>query len=149
MLHDSRSARAAGVDPTGHGRCSSFRESVRPRMGCTFVAPGPLRPEDVLGGIVEGIYVRRMEAGNTDPHSGRAAFRVTDADRIRNGVIDAPLKPLMLFVEGASALASIDRVASDLEFDRCIGSCHRDGQPLATTVGAPTMWIGVTVIEMK
>ena len=149
LLHDSRSAGAAGVDPTGHGRCASFREPVRPRMGCTFVAPGPLRPEEVMDGVVEGIYVRRMETGNTDPHSGRAAFRVTDADRIRNGGIDAPLVPLMLFVEGARALSSIDRVASDLEFDRCIGSCLRDGQPLATSVGAPTMWIGDTVIEIK
>jgi TldD protein len=118
-------------------------------MGCTFIAGGALQPDEVLDGIDDGIYVRRMEAGTTDPHSGRAAFRVTDADRIRNGAIDSPLLPSMLFVDGPKALASIDRVGNDLAFDRCVGSCHRDGQPLAISVGAPTIWIGLASVEMK
>jgi hypothetical protein len=149
LLHDAASARAAGVQPSGHGRCASFREPVRPRMGCTFIAGGTLRPEEVLDGIDGGIYVRRMEAGTTDSHSGRAAFRVTDADLVRNGAIAAPLHPLVLFVDGPGALRSIDRVADDLAFDRCVGSCHRDGQPLAISVGAPTIWIGLAAVEMQ
>jgi len=141
-LHDRRSAALAGHPPTGHGRCSSFREAVMPRMGCTYIAPGSLAPGELLQGIEDGLYVRRMEAGNTDTASGKASFRVTDSDRIRNGRLDAPLKPHLLYVEGSSVLASLDRIADDLRFDTCIGSCHRDGQPLATSVGTPTIRIG-------
>jgi TldD protein len=141
-LHDRRSARLAGHETTGHGRCSSFREAVMPRMGCTFIAPGSFAAEEMLQGIEHGLYVRRMEAGNSDTGTGRASFRVTDADRIRKGKLDVPLKPCLLHVEGVDALASIDRVADDLQFDSCIGSCHRDGQPLAISVGAPTIRIG-------
>jgi predicted Zn-dependent protease len=83
-----------------------------------------------------------MESGKTDIATGRALFRVTDSDLVRNGTLDVPLLPHLLVVDGAEALASIDRVADDLQFDSCIGSCHRDGQPLALSVGAPTFWIG-------
>lgn len=142
-LHDRRSAAASQANPTGHGRCSSFREPVRPRMGCTFVAPGELAPSELLDGIERGVYVRRMETGSTDPRAGRAVFRVTDSDLILRGKIDVPLQPHLLYVDGRHALAHMDRIANDLAFDTCVGSCHRDGQPLAISVGAPTIWLGV------
>ena len=31
-------------------------------------------------------------------------------------------------------------------FDTCIGACHKDGQPLTVSVGAPTMSIGVATV---
>lgn len=141
-LLDRATADRTGRTTTGHGRCSSFRERVRPRMGCTFVAPGGCKAQEVISGVQKGIYVRRMEAGKTDIRTGRALFRVTDADLIRNGALDAPLLPHLLRVDGAAALSTADRVADDLQFDSCIGSCHRDGQPLAISVGAPTFCIG-------
>jgi TldD protein len=146
-LHDGRTARAAGKAPTGHGRCSSYRDPVQPRMGCTFVAPGEREPSDVMREIRSGVYIRRMEVGTTDPRSGRAVFRVTDADRILDGRIDVPLRPHLLFVEGARVLLAADRIANDLVFDSCIGSCHRDGRPLSVSVGAPTMWIGLAGVS--
>jgi predicted Zn-dependent protease len=141
-LLDCETAGRTGRETTGHGRCSSFREEISPRMGCTFVAPGSLEAKEVIGGVRCGIYVRRMEAGKTDIKTGRALFRVIDSDLIRDGEIDAPLMPHLLRVDGAEALSTADRIADDLQFDTCIGSCHRDGQPLAISVGAPTFWIG-------
>jgi TldD protein len=116
-------------------------------MGCTFIARGDRRPDEILDGVRSGVYVRRMETGSTDPRSGLAVFRVTDADRIRNGRIDVALKPFLLHVDGAIALASMDRIGDDLQFDRCVGVCHRDGQPLAISVGAPTIWIGLATVN--
>jgi TldD protein len=146
-LHDSKSARRSNRPATGHGRCSSFREAVRPRMGCTFIAPGSFAADELLLGIEHGVYVRRMEAGNTDTRTGRALFRVTDSDRIQHGKLERPLRPHLLAVEGAEVLASMDRVADDLQFDSCIGLCHRDGQPLAISVGAPTIRIGGAAVK--
>jgi len=112
-------------------------------MGCTFVAPGERTADEIRDGVVDGIYVRRLEAATTDPASGRATFRVTDADRVHRGRLDAPLLPHLLYVEGQQVLRGSVLVADDLEFDRCVGSCHRDGQPLAISVGAPTICIGL------
>ena len=143
-LHDMRTADRAGQLPTGHGRCASYREPVRPRMGCTFVATGRWSPEEILYSIDDGVYIRRMEAANVDVVRGRAVFRVTDSDRIVGGKLDAPLDPHLLVIEGRSALAGMDRVADDLAFDTCVGSCVREGQPLAISVGAPTICTGRT-----
>ncbi len=144
LLHDRRSAEAMGARPTGHGRRSSFQEPVRPRMGCTYLAPGSHDPEEALEGISRGVYVRRMEAASTDTSRGEMSFRVTDADLVHHGRLDAPLQPFRLTVIMREALSTLERIASDLAFDTCIGSCIRDGQPLATSVGAPTFRVGLT-----
>ncbi len=146
LLHDLASARSSDQSPTGHGRRAGFREPVRPRMGCTFLAAGRYAPGDALEGIDDGVYVRRMEAASTDTLTGAATFRVSDADRIRHGRIVAPLAPHIIHIDGQAALASVERVAGDLEFDTCIGSCLHHGQPLSVSVGAPTFRIGSTVV---
>jgi TldD protein len=141
-LLDQSSAAACGMRSTGHGRCASFREPIRPRMGCTFLAAGSSFPAEVREGV-DGIYVRRMESASTDPRTGRATFRVTDADLLSAGRAVGALRPHLLRVDGATALATLDRVGKDLTFDTCVGSCHRDGQALSISVGAPTFRIGV------
>lgn len=147
MLLDRSSASALGKAPTGHGRRSSYLEAVLPRMGCTFIEPGSDDPEDVVRGTKTGVFIRRMVAGQADPISGRATFVVSDADRIVGGCLMEPLDVFVIEVDGVESWNSIDRVAGDLAFDTCVGSCVRDGQPLAVSVGAPTIRIGVVRVR--
>ena len=142
-IHDRRSAGRRGETTNGHARRSSFSHPVLPRMGCTYLAPGSLDPVEVLEDIESGIYVRRLEAASADPASGRATFRVTDADRIVKSRLEATLDPFLIDVSVVDSLPTMDRIANDLAFDSCIGSCVRDGQPLATSVGAPTFRVGL------
>ena len=148
-LHDARSAARSGCDPTGHGRRASYRDPARPRMGCTFMGAGRRTAGEILGGVADGIYVRRMEAARVDTRCGSAVFRVTDADRILGGALDRPLEPFLLHVDGRRTLSSLDQVADDLAFDTCVGSCHRDGQTLITSVGAPTICIGLATVQSR
>ena len=53
---------------------------------------------------------------------------------------------VLLPVDGPAALRQTSKIADDLMFDTCIGACHRDGQPLAITVGAPTICIGLATV---
>jgi TldD protein len=87
-----------------------------------------------------------MEVASVDVRSGVAVFRVTDADRIQRGRIESPLEPCLVRVDGRAALSRLSRVAADLTFDSCIGSCVRQGQTLATSVGAPTLCIGLVTV---
>lgn len=139
FLHSLETARRAETVSTGHARCSSFRDAILPRLGCTFVANGPHHPDEIMKEVQDGIYVRRMESAHTDPSSGHALFRIRDADRIEAGQLTAPLQSHLLETLAVEALAGIAMIGNDLEFDRCIGSCHRHGQPLVTSVGAPTI----------
>jgi TldD protein len=145
-LHDRGTARASGEAATGHGRRASYRHPVLPRMGCTFVAAGRLAPEEVVEAIESGVYVRSLEAASTDVRTGRATFRVVDADAIEHGTRRHALEPFLLAVDGAEALLGMVRIASDLAFDTCVGSCIRAGQPLSTSVGGPTFCIGSATI---
>jgi predicted Zn-dependent protease len=147
VLLDRSSASALGKISTGHGRRSSYLDAVLPRMGCTFIEPGGDDPEDVLRETRAGVYIRRLTAGHTDPLSGWASFLVTDADRIVDGRLAEPLDVFVLELDGRESWRSIDRVGHDLVFDRCVGSCMRDGQPLAVSVGAPTIRIGVARVH--
>jgi TldD protein len=90
-----------------------------------------------------GVFIRRLTAGHTDPIAGRASFVVSEADAIVAGGLGSPLEPFVIELDGPDAWRSIDRVGHDLAFDTCVGSCVRDGQPLAVSVGAPTIRIGV------
>lgn len=147
VLLDRTSGRARGVESNGHGRRASYLEPVRPRMGCTFLAPGTDDPAGIVTETQSGIYVRRVNAGHTDPIKGRATFVVTDADLIESGCTEVPLDPFVMDVRGLDLWQTMDRVGSDLTFDACIGSCVRDGQPLAVSVGAPTIRIGVITVN--
>jgi TldD protein len=145
-IHDLRSSTASGRPATGHGRRASFRDPVQPRMGCTFVGAGRSHPSEALEGVADGVYVRRMEAASTDPKTGRSVFTITDADRIRSGRLDSPLLPFLMFAEGPTVLAGLERIADDVAFDTCVGSCVRDGQPLAVSVGGPTFRVSATMV---
>jgi TldD protein len=116
-------------------------------MGCTFITSGTDDPDEVLRSTRSGVFIRRMAGGHTDPISGRATFVVSDSDRIVDGRLAEPLGLFVLELDGPEAWRSIDRVAGDLVFDACIGSCVREGQPMAVSVGAPTIRIGVVRVS--
>jgi predicted Zn-dependent protease len=114
-------------------------------MGATFLTPGQLHPDAVREGVARGVYVRRMVSAATDPAEGKATFEVTDADMLIAGRIEGPLTPLLLHVS-LEDLLSLDRIADDLTFDACVGVCVREGQAMASSVGAPTYRLGLVTV---
>ncbi|ANM30303.1 hypothetical protein ABI59_13050 [Acidobacteria bacterium Mor1] len=145
-IHDRRTARLAGAASTGHGRRAGYRDPVLPRLGCTFMAAGTHRPEEGVTSVEQGLFVRRAEAAVADPATGTATLRVTDADQIHEGRLGRSLTTCLLKVKVEDFVNGVDKIASDLAFDTCIGTCVRDGQPLATSVGAPTFRLGVASV---
>lgn len=130
---------------SGHARRASFAEPALPRMGATFLTPGQLHPEAVREGVARGIYVHRMVSAATDPAEGKATFEVTDADMLIAGRIEGPLAPVLLHVS-LEDLLTLDRIADDLTFDVCVGVCVREGQAMASSVGAPTFRLGLVTV---
>ena len=143
VLLDRSTARTFGRPSTGHGRRASYLDRIQTRMGCTYIEPGGDDPLEILRSTTAGLFIRRLTGGHTDPESGRATFVVEDADRIDNGRLAGPLDSFVIELEGPKSWATIDCVANDLAFDTCVGSCVRGGQPLAVSVGAPTIRIGL------
>ena len=93
-----------------------------------------------------GIYAVSFGGGQVDITSGKFVFECTEAYRIENGRVGAPLKGAMLIGNGPDALTRVRMVGNDMELDDGLGTCGKDGQGVPVGVGQPTLRIdGLTV----
>ena len=145
-LQDRLNARLMGMEPTGNGRRESYAHIPMPRMTNTFMLAGTDDPEEILRSVQSGIYAVSFAGGQVDITSGKFVFSVSEAYEIENGRIGAPLKGATLIGNGPDVLTRVSRIGGDLELDRGVGTCGKDGQSVPVGVGLPTIRLdGITV----
>ena len=103
--------------------------------------PGPHDPAEIIASVEKGIYAPNFGGGQVDITSGKFVFSASEAYLIENGKIGAPVKGAMLIGDGPEALSKISMVGNDLELDRGVGTCGKDGQSVPVGVGQPTLKI--------
>ncbi len=135
FLHDLRSARKAGAQPTGNGRRESFRHLPVPRMTNTYFAPGDATVEELIGDVDRGLYAVSFGGGQVEPATGDFVFGVSEGYLIENGRVTAPVRGATLVGSGLEALAAIDGIAGDLAI--ATGFCGKAGQSVPAGVGQP------------
>ncbi|MCA8882928.1 MAG: metalloprotease TldD, partial [Rhodobacteraceae bacterium] len=69
-------------------------------------------------------------------------FSCTEAYRVRNGRVGAPVKGATLIGDGPAAMGRIRGIGNDLALDPGIGNCGKAGQWVPVGVGQPTLLIG-------
>jgi TldD protein len=138
-LQDRLNARLMGVAPTGNGRRESYAHIPMPRMTNTFMLAGSDDPADILRSVQSGIYAVSFGGGQVDITSGKFVFSASEAYRIEDGRIGAPLKGATLIGNGPDVLTRVSRIGCDLELDRGVGTCGKDGQSVPVGVGLPTI----------
>ncbi|PKP85206.1 MAG: metalloprotease TldD [Alphaproteobacteria bacterium HGW-Alphaproteobacteria-2] len=142
LMQDRQNARLMGVTPTGNGRRESFAHAPMPRMTNTLMEPGRASREDVLAELKDGIYAVGFGGGQVDITNGKFVFSCTEAYRVKNGRIGAPVRGATLIGDGATALQKIRAVGNDMALDPGIGTCGKAGQWVPVGVGQPTLLIG-------
>jgi TldD protein len=110
-----------------------------PRMTNTFMLAGEDDPSDILRSVDSGIYAVSFGGGQVDITSGKFVFTISEAYRIENGQVAAPLKGATLIGNGPDVLTRVSRIGNDLELDRGVGTCGKDGQSVPVGVGLPTL----------
>ncbi len=141
-MQDRQNARLMGVAPTGNGRRESYAHAPMPRMTNTYMQAGATDPADILADLKDGIYAVGFGGGQVDITNGKFVFSCTEAYRVRNGQIGAPVKGATLIGDGATALTKIRAVGNDMALDPGIGTCGKAGQWVPVGVGQPTLMIG-------
>ncbi|MEF3047306.1 metalloprotease TldD [Pseudotabrizicola sp. L79] len=141
-MQDRQNARLMGVAATGNGRRESFAHIPMPRMTNTYMLAGQDNPADILAGLKDGIYAVGFGGGQVDITNGKFVFSCTEAYRVRNGQVGAPVKGATLIGDGATALKQIRAIGNDLKLDPGIGNCGKAGQWVPVGVGQPTLMIG-------
>jgi TldD protein len=117
-----------------------------PRMTNTFMMAGPHDPGEILSSVKNGIYAVNFGGGQVDITSGKFVFSCTEAYRIEDGKVGAPVKGATLIGNGPDSLTHVKMVGNDLKLDTGIGTCGKNGQSVPVGVGQPTLLIeGLTV----
>ena len=145
-MQDRLNARLMGVAPTGNGRRESYAHAPMPRMTNTFMKAGKDDPAELLSRVKSGIFAKSFGGGQVDIVSGKFVFSCTEAYRIENGRIGAPLKGATLIGDGPSVLTKVTGIGNDFALDEGIGICGKGGQSVPAGVGQPTLLVeGLTV----
>ena len=145
-MQDRLNARLMGMEPTGNGRRESYAHLPMPRMTNTFMLAGEDDPEDILRSVDRGIYAVSFGGGQVDITSGKFVFSASEAYRIEDGRVGAPLKGATLIGNGPDVLTRVTGIGNDLALDRGVGTCGKDGQSVPVGVGLPTLRVnGLTV----
>jgi TldD protein len=138
-MQDRQNARLMNMKPTGNGRRQSYAHVPMPRMTNTYMLAGQRDPAEILASVKNGIYAANFGGGQVDITSGKYVFQCTEAYKIENGKVGAPLKGAMLIGNGPTDLHRITMVGNDLALDTGIGTCGKNGQGVPVGVGQPTL----------
>ncbi len=145
-MQDRQNARLMGVAPTGNGRRQSYAHKPMPRMTNTIMLGGDADPASLVADIKDGIWAVGFGGGQVDITNGKFVFSCTEAYRVENGKIGAPVKGATLIGDGPSALKRIRGLGNDMALDPGMGTCGKDGQWVPVGVGQPTVLMdGLTV----
>ncbi|MEO9778746.1 MAG: metalloprotease TldD [Sedimentitalea sp.] len=141
-MQDRQNARLMGVPATGNGRRQSYAHAPMPRMTNTYMMGGEADPAELVSEIKDGIWAVGFGGGQVDITSGKFVFSCTEAYRVENGKVGAPVKGATLIGDGATALTRIRGLGNDMQLDPGMGNCGKEGQWVPVGVGQPTVLIG-------
>ncbi|MEA1943049.1 MAG: metalloprotease TldD [Pseudomonadota bacterium] len=145
-MQDRMNARLMGQAPTGNGRRQSYAHAPMPRMTNTYMLAGQHKREEMIESLKDGIYAVNFGGGQVDITSGKFVFQCTEAYRVKDGRITAPVKGATLIGDGPTALTHIDMIGDDFAMDPGVGVCGKGGQGVPVGVGQPSLKIsGLTV----
>ncbi|NKD85567.1 metalloprotease TldD [Haematospirillum jordaniae] len=138
-LFDRMNARLMGVRSSGNGRRQSYAHKPLPRMTNTFMLGGSYEPEEIIRSVKKGLFAVNFGGGQVDITSGKFVFACTEAWKIEDGKLTAPVKGATLIGNGPDVLTRVSMIGNDVELDAGIGTCGKDGQGVPCGVGQPTL----------
>ncbi len=141
-MQDRQNARLMGVETTGNGRRESYAHPPMPRMTNTYMEGGDADPADLVASLKDGIYAVGFGGGQVDITNGKFVFSCTEAYRVQDGKIGAPVKGATLIGDGPTAMGQIRGLGNDMALDPGMGNCGKAGQWVPVGVGQPTVLMG-------
>lgn len=146
FMQDKLNAKLSNTEPTGNGRRESYSHLPMPRMTNTYMLAGEHDPGEILSSVDSGFYAVNFGGGQVDITSGKFVFNASEAYLIEKGKVTKPVKGATLIGDGPDVLTRVSMIGNDLELDRGVGTCGKEGQSVPVGVGQPTLRIdGITV----
>ena len=146
FMQDNLNAKLSNVESTGNGRRESYAHLPMPRMTNTYMLAGEYDPGEIISSVDSGFYAVNFGGGQVDITSGKFVFSASEAYLIEKGKVTKPVKGATLIGDGPDVLTRVSMIGNDLQLDRGVGTCGKEGQSVPVGVGQPTLRIdGITV----
>lgn len=134
-LHSRETAARMGEKPTGNARALNYSYPPIVRMTNTYIEPGALSLDDIIGDIREGVYARNWYGGMTSMEM--FTFSAGEGYMIRNGKLAEMVRPVVLTGNVFTTLKNIDAIGNDLEMNQGGGCGKGEQSPLPVSNGSP------------
>jgi len=134
-LHSRETAAKMKEKPTGNARAINYRYPPIVRMTNTYIEPGSVSFEDMIGDIKEGIYAKNWYGGTTSMEM--FTFSAGETYMIRNGKLAEALRPVVLTGNVFTTLKNIVAIGNDLEMNQGGGCGKGEQMPLPVSNGSP------------
>lgn len=143
-LHSRETAGKMSEPTSGNARALDYRFPPIVRMTNTYIEPGNVPFEDIIGDIKLGVYAKNWFGGTTSMEM--FTFSAGEAYMIRDGKIAELVRPVKLTGNLFTTLQNIDAIGTDLDFNQG-GGCGKGGQmPLPVSNGSPHIRIQDCVV---
>lgn len=143
-LIDKLGSRRMGMASTGSSRRQGYMYAPTSRMTNTFICAGTDDEEEMISGMAEGLYAKKMGGGSVNPPTGEFNFSVAEGYWIKNGRIVSPVRGATLVGKGSEVLLKIDRVGKNMWM--APGMCGSLSGSVPTNVGQPRIRVsGMTI----
>ena len=112
-----------------------------PRMTNTYMLAGDREPGEIIASVKNGIYAVNFGGGQVDITSGKYVFQCTEAYKIENGKVGAPVKGAMLIGNGPTDLHRISMIGNDLRSTTASAPAARTGRACrSASASRPCAW---------
>jgi TldD protein len=137
-LTDLASAHKLGLPRSANGRRESFARKAYARMTNTFFESGAHTPEQIIGSVEDGLYLRHATNGMEDPQAWGIQVEGLWAERIRGGKLTGEVfSPVIMTGFVPDLLMSISMVGNDRKISG-LGMCGKGHKEwVKNTTGGP------------
>ena len=143
-LIDKLGSRRMDLPSTGSSRRQGYMYAPTSRMTNTYIAAGHDDEEEMISGMAEGLYAKKMGGGSVNPSTGEFNFSVAEGYWVKNGKIVSPVRGATLVGKGSEVLLKIDRVGKQMWM--APGMCGSLSGSVPTNVGQPRIRVsGMTI----
>lgn len=145
FLHSLQTAAAMGVLPNGSARAESCFHRPQVRMSNTFIEPGTMSLEALLGDIECGLLLKGALQGHVLPQRGQYTVHAGQGFWIRNGQIQEQVRDVSISGMTLETLLSADAVSEEWEL-AMPGTCGKGGQSMPVNGGGPYIRVREVVV---
>ena len=127
FLHNRETAAKMGLPSNGSSRATDYDKESIVRMSNTFILPGRMSEDELIGGVKKGIYMKSFTEWNIDDKRIHQKYVGAESYLIENGKITKPVLSPALEISSFELWKKIDAVAKNFELHA--GSCGK-GEPM-------------------